>query len=811
MTQAADDLSSWIDDRIEADDSLDDEAKLLVLAAFEGDEALDAMAPGARRSARQTEEAADATPPVGAFLKSITVQGFRGIGERATLDLQPKPGLTIVSGRNGSGKSSFAEALEVALTSTSYRWAKGSVQWGDAWRNLHTTAEPEVQVVLAEEGIGKTTVGVTWDGESHTAIKPTLQRHGEKRKAGIDGLGWAGPIEAYRPLLSYEELGKVLSEGPSKLYDSLARILGMEQVTDAIKRLDDRHKRLAEPKKTLTEAKRQLCTDLEGLDDERADEALTLLKRRALDVTALRTLTSGTAEPEGTTAQLRALAQITVPTAAEAERRTDELMAAIEAMTEAGDAATNALERRIDLTSRALDLHQHDGDQTCPVCGAGTLDTAWAEAARASIEQDRGQVATLRAARGRVTSARAAVDDLVRPVPSALETPPNDALTESVTAARDAWTHWAARPEGHADAAAHVRTQLPPLASALVTLQAQVQSAIATRDEAWRAVASRLGTYADDAEAWAAAEPEAAAVKSALAWLKKHDTDLKNARLAPIADQAAAIWRELRQESNVEIQGLSLEGTANRRRVAINASVDGSEAGALAVMSQGELHALALALFLPRATMAQSPFRFVVLDDPVQAMDPAKVDGLVTTLSRIAQDRQVIVFSHDDRLAAAVRRAPVDAQIWEVTRHAKSKVALTNTYDPANRYLRDAFALVKDGRLPDAILRRALPGLLRMAVEAAASDRFWSVRLAAGDTPANVEKVWTDARLTRTRVSLAVYDEDRQLDEWLDKASYRKRGLGVCTSGMHDGLRGDALQACHNVQRMVTDVQAARR
>ena len=50
-------------------------------------------------------------------------------------------------------------------------------------------------------------------------------------------------------------------------------------------------------------------------------------------------------------------------------------------------------------------------------------------------------------------------------------------------------------------------------------------------------------------------------------------------------------------------------------------------------MSQGELHALALALFLPRATAADSPFRFVVLDDPIQAMDPAKIDGFVQVLA----------------------------------------------------------------------------------------------------------------------------------------------------------------------------------
>ena len=71
------------------------------------------------------------------FLTSISVAGFRGIGSEARLDLYPAPGLMVVSGRNGSGKSSFAEALELALTGTSFRWYKKETLWAESWRNLH--------------------------------------------------------------------------------------------------------------------------------------------------------------------------------------------------------------------------------------------------------------------------------------------------------------------------------------------------------------------------------------------------------------------------------------------------------------------------------------------------------------------------------------------------------------------------------------------------------------------------------------------------------------------------------------------------
>ena len=94
----------------------------------------------------------------------------------------------------------------------------------------------------------------------------------------------------------------------------------------------------------------------------------------------------------------------------------------------------------------------------------------------------------------------------------------------------------------------------------------------------------------------------------------------------------------------------SSRARATRRKVALKVTVDGKDAEALGVMSQGELHSLALSLFLPRATLPDSPFRFICVDDPVQSMDPARVEGLARVLADTAKTRQVVVFTHDDRL-----------------------------------------------------------------------------------------------------------------------------------------------------------------
>ncbi|MGH3517623.1 MAG: hypothetical protein ACRDQ7_09465 [Haloechinothrix sp.] len=174
--------------------------------------------------------------------------------------------------------------------------------------------------------------------------------------------------------------------------------------------------------------------------------------------------------------------------------------------------------------------------------------------------------------------------------------------------------------------------------------------------------------------------------------------------------------------------------------------MNGAEAQAVGVMSQGELHALALALFLPRATMKGSPFRFIVLDDPIQAMDPAKVDGFVRVLAELAKDRQVIVLSHDDRLTQATRQMAVDARILDVCRDTHSALEVTPSLDPARRYLDDAFAVAKDDKVPPDVKARVIPGLCRMAAESAARDVYMARRFTAGDTRSEVEGAWRTPR-----------------------------------------------------------------
>lgn len=238
----------------------------------------------------------------------------------------------------------------------------------------------------------------------------------------------------------------------------------------------------------------------------------------------------------------------------------------------------------------------------------------------------------------------------------------------------------------------------------------------------------------------------------------------------------------------------------------IKAAVDGADAGALSVLSQGELHALALALFLPRAAMAASPFQFIILDDPVQAMDPAKVDGLLTVLTDLAQTHQVIVLSHDDRLAQAARRSSSPARILEVTRQAGSVLTISNAQHPSKRYLDDARALAKDENVPEVTRRQVLPGVLRQALEAAAYQRYFERELGTGTPLHDVEQQWSANPTTRKRVELALGNVS--FTGWRDREPGRREALGLCSAGMHSGLVGDIPERIRGVNKTVQALEA---
>ncbi|MGY1684421.1 AAA family ATPase [Geodermatophilus sp. SYSU D00867] len=817
MTAAEDALLPRLFDRIvEAcgSGSLGDRAGDLVLAAYQGDAELAAAVTSTGPREEPEAPAAAVVDVPRTYLKSITVAGFRGIGPERSLRLQPGPGLTLVVGRNGSGKSSFAEAAEMALTGSNARWKDRAAAWTSSWRNLHSSdADPSVGVELVVDGQpGVTKVLRTWAGDDVEESQASVQQHGGRRE--LRELGWDEALVSYRPFLSYAELGAMLSGRPSDLYDSLFRILGLERVVHAQTRLKAECKRLKDAETAVKQARKVLLADLEGVDDDRARRVAAVLGQRTPDLDALREVLRAETEPMADLAPLRAWAALPVPDLDPALAAADRLEAAAAAVAALSGDDSEQARWLADLLEAALVHAGHTATTDCPVCGAtDRLDDAWRTATRGEVARLRERAGAAEDTHRELRAARAAAAAAVPSPPRLVETVPAGVPGEGLA---ERWRTWAAaaRDDDASVAAAALREVTAGLVTALQDAVAAARAELGRREDVWQPLAQRLREHVDAAEAVFLASDVCADLQAAEKWLKAQTDGLRDEGLAPIAERAARTWQELRQESNVDLGPVRLEGSATRRRVALDVTVDGEASAALGVMSQGEVHALGLALFLPRAMLEQSPFRFLVIDDPVQAMDPAKVDGLARVLAEVAGTHQVVVFTHDDRLPEAARRLQLGATIWEVTRRERSVVELRKSEDPVARYLDDARAVALTRDLGEAAQRLVVPGLCRSAIEAACHEVVRTRRLASGVRHAEVEEVLAGARTTTATMALALFDdaaEGGQVLPTLDRRFGRRAAdaFRSCKEGAHGGHDGLLADLVRDVEQLVASVRQA--
>ena len=821
-------LNRLVHNRLGTDGVGDQDWSRLVLAAFDGiagiEEVLRTGALAATTSDNDTDYAHG-----GAYLKTLTVEGFRGIGPEKTLTFEPGPGLTVVVGRNGSGKSSFAEALEVLFTGNSQRWVGRSKVWQEGWRNLHHAHPAKIAASVSLDGERETSIARQWDEsaafDAHTTAAQTMG----KPKTTLDALGWNAALVSYRPFLSYNELGSLLDEGPSKLYDALSLVLGLDELVQAqaalgkcrterqhgLKAADQERKAIIETLKTLlsrqADARAQTCLD-----------ALTSDSWGLAEVESVLATASAPAADQDLTllskaATLDAPDSARVASAVQALREADEALKAV-----AGTDAERSRELA-DLLDAALEFHgSHGSDGSdgsdknvdCPVCGQrSALTQTWAESSRRESARFREAAASSEAAHNAADRALRQARQLLTAPPAFLAQLATSASADldGLQATRDQWIAWSAGASLNdmTEVAKHLETGRDALSQATDALKQAAAAELQRREDLWRPVAVTLTAWLPRALEARAAVDDIPLIKLAEAWLKEASVAMRNDRFAPIADKAMAAWAHLRQQSNVELGRIELSGASTSRRVVLDVTVDDVPGAALGVMSQGELHSLALSLFLPRATLDESPFRFVVIDDPVQSMDPARVDGLARALEETARTRQVIVFTHDDRLPEALRRLAIKSTILGITRRPQSVVEVRQVMSPVRAHIEDALALVKTTELPDAIKRQVIPGFCRSAIEAACISVIRRKRLGAGKTHVEVEAAIEECRSTTTLASLALFDDSERGGDVMARLNRTDRFgswagdvFKQCKEGAHTAAEGDLELMLRDAKRL---------
>jgi DNA repair exonuclease SbcCD ATPase subunit len=126
--------------------------------------------------------------------------------------------------------------------------------------------------------------------------------------------------------------------------------------------------------------------------------------------------------------------------------------------------------------------------------------------------------------------------------------------------------------------------------------------------------------------------------------LEKRETEVRLQR-----KQADALqwYNLLNPAEDVRLSAIQVKGSRTRQ-VDLIAELYGKKASAAAMLSEAHINATGLSVYLSQIVTEHSPFRFVILDDPVQSMDENHTfrfqTDLVTKL--IAQGYQVIILSH---------------------------------------------------------------------------------------------------------------------------------------------------------------------
>ena len=799
-----------------------------VLAACDGDQSLSEYIDDGVTPARAATIAAAAVTGQlhRAHLKSVKVRGFRGIGPERTLDLHPANGLTVITGRNGSGKSSFAEAIEVVLTGRCARIDGLQKRWRNGWRNLDQSYAPLIALEFAIEKTGIVTLQRKWNADEDLDDadgRQTVVKEKNKTRA-IGETGWRVDAGDYRPFLAHSELGHLITESPAQLHDALLAGLGLTDVEAARKRLvtarNQRKTLVTETDATAKELLGALQATAQQSSDTRIAGLAAAMNKKPRDLDAIASLVDLTSEVPEELTVLRDLTRLAAPepnTIGDAATRLRDAERADRELTE--HRAGQAL-RVARLLEQSLDLLQETKEGDCPVCGTpGVITDAWRDSATRQVQQLRVEAAEADRAKATLKQCVTDAQRLCAPVPPSVvragETGIEGLDVRELVAT---WTEWQQGSELTAPVAlaAHLESMGSRLAELIGQCRTDAQALYEARQDVWRPLATQIQEWLPEARRARRLQAALPLLQRAAEWLRDTVDQLRNERFEPIAREAVANWELVRLHSSVNLREITAGGAGNQRTVSLDVEIDGKDANALGVMSQGELNSLALSLFLPRAALRESPFGFMVVDDPVQALDPSKVDGLARLLARAAETRQVVVLSHDDRLPEAIRRLGIEARFIDVSRRANSVIEFRKITGPMELLLEDARAVAKTPQVPGAMKDRLVGGFCRSAIEAACMQAIRARRIGRGEAHGDVETLLNELDRLRALVSVALFDkvDEAKVDARLTNALGRraKDALEACNEGSHHAVDVDLLTLIRDAEelaRYLRDVKIA--
>lgn len=630
-------------------------------------------------------------------LDYVEVCGFRGFRDKARVDFGA--GFTVITGRNGVGKSTLCDAVEFAITGLIEKYAveraaKESLADYMWWRGA---GEPEAHYVtvafISDEG---KPFKITRTRESGADVSP------EEIQAALCSV--PAPDDALRQLT---RTSIIRDEWIAALSLDLSETERFDLVRSALGALEGAET-TAKAKEVVSSVDAALARDEAAYENARSKlgERLTQQSEmqdalsRSGDVSAALEIV-GAAVPNAPTdmvalleAARSALADGRTRIARSAEavetgrsllarrlafQAPDAVMARdtakveLERAREARDGALTAaataetllaLEEEADAVAASLAILVEQGEllglheDHCPLCAAHRTPAEFATGIEAARRRISGLASGVQDARRRM----AAANDEAREASWAFTMAEQDvaahqseerALREAEESHSAFFARWnidprfLADPDGlEADVAAE-RDRLINLERALIVLEAsQSVSRMASIEKTIEGLREEIDTLADVVSQSQAAATSARKIERAV---KRVSAEIIDERLAQISPLLNELYQRLRPHADWRTIDYSIRGDVKRF---LSLKV-GDGLNPQFVFSSGQRRAAGLAFLLSvHLARAWTPWRALLLDDPVQHIDDFRALHLVEVLAALRLDhRQIICAVEDPALA----------------------------------------------------------------------------------------------------------------------------------------------------------------
>lgn len=632
-------------------------------------------------------------------IKAVKLLWFRGAAE--LVSIEPECKSMVVYGVNGSGKSSFVDAIEYALNEgrighLAHEYSGKKQEYAVPNTHKPEGAKTEFCIEFCDNSLLKTEIRSDGSTKSSGSIRAwdyrrTVLRQGEVVDFIQDTKG--DKYSALLPLFGLQQM-EVAAENLRQVAKNVESLSQVEQRRVALGLVNARRKALfgadadAQILKKVEELHGKHCADKAGTTDGLS---------RCSELTAAIELRIGRLSAEGRRhIALRAAAELELKTHIDAVRSTSLTLAG------ALDPLISQKLAVLQQTEGFIGKLTGDGNVECPACGQSIQVTVFREHVKAERERLQGIRATFNARNVEMGK----LCDGVRSLKLILGNPDVKSWRDEL--AKEKLAECFAHLDGvDADALRTVcdETELQQIEKLLVPLVDSAKLASVDAPPDVKQLLNDKGLVevakaAIEANVLATEVARAEALVTLIRFLEKTTREeirlRSNAVIAEISEDIKKMWSILHPGEAIENVHLYLPTDADKA-IDIGLKFHGKELDSPRLtLSEGYRNSLGLCIFLAMAKREATKDRPVILDDVVISLDRNHRGMIVELLKNEFGGRQVIILTHDRDWYTELRQQ-LDEGAWTfkaLLPYEAPQIGIrwshkTTTFDDARAHLKE--------------------------------------------------------------------------------------------------------------------------